>query len=124
VVQAFDKMFHSRIRRLGLPEGGDLTIRMYTVAKAEFNNRIMRDFKNNGQQFAVAVFPGDELDSPEAGIEEGHMKFSNDDILQCFESTVSRILELIREQIRTVRAQDRGLKVNHLKNTLPVSCDC
>jgi len=48
----------------------------------DFENRIKADFRNNNQKWAVDV--GIEAEFPEAGIEEGYMTFTNEEILQCF----------------------------------------
>ena len=50
------------------------------------------------------------LEFPEAGIEEGYMTFTNEEILQCFEPVVNRILELVRNQIIAIQAQNRTLQ--------------
>jgi hypothetical protein len=76
----------------------------------DFENRIKGDFRNNGQKWAVDV--GIELEWPEAGIEEGYMCFNNEEILMCFEPVVNRILELTRNQIIAIQAQNRSVKVS------------
>jgi len=53
---------------------------------------------------------GIEAEFPEAGIEEGYMTFTNEEILQCFEPVVNRILELVRNQIIAIQAQNRSLQ--------------
>ena len=62
------------------------------------------------QKWAVDV--GIEAEFPEAGIEEGYMTFTNEEILQCFEPVVNRILELVRNQIIAIQAQNRSLQVS------------
>ncbi|KAF5130757.1 Heat shock protein 12B [Metarhizium anisopliae] len=57
-----------------------------------------------------AVDVGIEAEFPEAGIEEGYMTFTNEEILQCFEPVVNRILELVRNQIIAIQAQNRTLQ--------------
>jgi hypothetical protein len=74
----------------------------------DFENRIKADFRNNNQKWAVDV--GIEAEFPEAGIEEGYMTFTNEEILQCFEPVVNRILELVRNQIIAIQAQNRTLQ--------------
>jgi len=81
----------------------------------DFENRIKADFRNNGSKWAVDV--GIEAEFPEAGIEEGYMSFSNEEILQCFEPVVNRILELVRNQIIAIQAQNRALQVRLCCNT-------
>jgi len=77
----------------------------------DFENRIKADFRNNLQKWAVDV--GIETDFPEAGIEEGYMTFTNDEILLCFEPVVNRILEMIQNQIVAVQAQNGQLQVSN-----------
>jgi hypothetical protein len=76
----------------------------------DFENRIKADFRNDGQKWAVDV--GIDAEFPEAGIEDGYMIFSNEEILQCFEPVMNRILELVRNQIIAIEAQNRPLKVS------------
>ncbi|PQE24450.1 Heat shock 70 kDa 12A protein [Rutstroemia sp. NJR-2017a BBW] len=59
---------------------------------------------------AGSVDVGIEAEFPEAGIEEGYMTFTNEEILQCFEPVVNRILELVRNQIIAIQAQNRTLQ--------------
>jgi hypothetical protein len=40
------------------------------------------------------------------------MTFTNEEILQCFEPVVNRILELVRNQIIAIQAQNRSLQVS------------
>ena len=75
----------------------------------EFDNRIKYEFRNNGQKWAVDV--GIEAEIPEADINEGYMVWTNEEILQCFEPVVNRILELTQNQIIAVQAIGRQLKV-------------
>jgi len=83
--------------------------RVYSKCIMDFENRIKTDFRNNGQKWAVDV--GIEADYPEADLEEGYMTFTNDEIFQCFEPVINRILELIRDQVAQVQAQNATLKV-------------
>ena len=81
----------------------------------DFENRIKAQFRNDGSQWAVDV--GIEAAFPEAGIEDGYMAFSNEEILQCFEPVVKRILELVRQQITAIQAVNRQLQVRYLPST-------
>lgn len=95
---------------MGLPEGSKTAGRVYAKCIMDFENRIKRDFRNNGQKWAVEV--GMEEFFPKAGIEEGYMVFNNEEILMCFEPVVNRILELTRNQIIAIQAQNRSVKVS------------
>ena len=89
--------------------------KFYAKCIMDFENRIKSDFRNNGQKWAVDV--GIEAEFPEAGIEEGYMTFTNEEILQCFEPVVNRILELVRNQIIAIQAQNRTLQVKILNHS-------
>lgn len=93
-----------------LPDGSRTAGKVYAKCIMDFENRIKADFRNNGQKWAVDV--GIEADFPEAGIEEGYMTFTNEEILQCFEPVVNRILELVRNQIIAIQAQNRSLQAS------------
>lgn len=105
----FSNILRARIRKMNLPDGSRTAGRVYAKCIMDFENRIKADFRNNGQKWAVDV--GIEADYPDAGIEEGYMTFTNEEILQCFEPVVNRILELVRNQIIAIQAQNRLLQV-------------
>ncbi|EEH44464.2 uncharacterized protein PADG_00753 [Paracoccidioides brasiliensis Pb18] len=104
----FSNILRAKIRKMKLPDGSRTAGRVYAKCIMDFENRIKADFRNNGQKWAVDV--GIEADFPEAGIEEGYMTFTNEEILQCFEPVVNRILELVRNQIIAIQAQNRALQ--------------
>ncbi|KIW05008.1 uncharacterized protein PV09_04165 [Verruconis gallopava] len=104
----FSNILRAKIRKMKLPDGSRTAGKVYAKCIMDFENRIKADFRNNGQKWAVDV--GIEAEFPEAGIEEGYMTFTNEEILQCFEPVVNRILELVRNQIIAIQAQNRGLQ--------------
>ncbi|KAL1979202.1 hypothetical protein VTN96DRAFT_6513 [Rasamsonia emersonii] len=104
----FSNILRAKIRKMKLPDGSRTAGKVYAKCIMDFENRIKADFRNNGQKWAVDV--GIEADFPEAGIEEGYMTFTNEEILQCFEPVVNRILELVRNQIIAIQAQNRSLQ--------------
>ncbi|EGD90832.1 hypothetical protein H112_01415 [Trichophyton rubrum D6] len=104
----FSNILRTKIRKMKLPDGSRTAGKVYAKCIMDFENRIKADFRNNGQKWAVDV--GIEADFPEAGIEEGYMTFTNEEILQCFEPVVNRILELVRNQIIAIQAQNRPLQ--------------
>ncbi|EEQ33710.1 conserved hypothetical protein [Microsporum canis CBS 113480] len=104
----FSNILRAKIRKMKLPDGSRTAGKVYAKCIMDFENRIKADFRNNGQKWAVDV--GIEADFPEAGIEEGYMTFTNEEILQCFEPVVNRILELVRNQIIAIQAQNRPLQ--------------
>jgi Hsp70 protein len=105
----FSNILRAKIRKMKLPDGSRTAGKVYAKCIMDFENRIKADFRNNGQKWAVDV--GIEAEFPEAGIEEGYMTFTNEEILQCFEPVVNRILELVRNQIIAIQAQNRNLQV-------------
>lgn len=105
----FSNILRAKIRKMKLPDGSKTAGRVYAKCIMDFENRIKADFRHNGQKWAVDV--GIEAEFPEAGIEEGYMTFTNEEILQCFEPVVNRILELVRSQIIAIQAQNRLLQV-------------
>ncbi|KAL1953029.1 hypothetical protein VTO42DRAFT_3757 [Malbranchea cinnamomea] len=104
----FSNILRAKIRKMKLPDGSRTAGKVYAKCIMDFENRIKADFRNNGQKWAVDV--GIEADFPEAGIEEGYMTFTNEEILQCFEPVVNRIIELVRNQIIAIQAQNRPLQ--------------
>jgi hypothetical protein len=108
----FSNILRAKIRKMKLPDGSKTAGKVYAKCIMDFENRIKADFRNNGQKWAVDV--GIEAEYPEAGIEEGYMTFTNEEILQCFEPVVNRILELVRNQIIAIQAQNRALQVSKL----------
>ncbi|KAI9701193.1 MAG: hypothetical protein M1836_001862 [Candelina mexicana] len=104
----FSNILRAKIRKMKLPDGSKTAGKVYAKCIMDFENRIKADFRNNGQKWAVDV--GIEAEFPEAGIEEGYMTFTNEEILQCFEPVVNRILELVRNQIIAIQAQNRQLQ--------------
>ncbi|KAL2838888.1 hypothetical protein BJY01DRAFT_219624 [Aspergillus pseudoustus] len=104
----FSNILRAKIRKMKLPDGSRTAGKVYAKCIMDFENRIKADFRNNGQKWAVDV--GIEADFPDAGIEEGYMTFTNEEILQCFEPVVNRILELVRNQIIAIQAQNRNLQ--------------
>jgi actin-like ATPase involved in cell morphogenesis len=105
----FSNILRAKIRKMKLPDGSKTAGKVYAKCIMDFENRIKADFRNNGQKWAVDV--GIEAEFPDAGIEEGYMTFTNEEILQCFEPVVNRILELVRNQIIAIQAQNRSLQV-------------
>ncbi|TKA23757.1 hypothetical protein B0A50_07039 [Salinomyces thailandicus] len=104
----FSNILRAKIRKMKLQDGSKTAGKVYAKCIMDFENRIKADFRNNGQKWAVDV--GIEAEFPDAGIEEGYMTFTNEEILQCFEPVVNRILELVRNQIIAIQAQNRMLQ--------------
>ncbi|KAF2815673.1 uncharacterized protein BDZ99DRAFT_432368 [Mytilinidion resinicola] len=104
----FSNILRGKIRKMGLPDGSKTAGKIYAKSIMEFENRIRTDFRNNGQKWAADV--GIEAEFPEAGIEEGYMTFTNEEILASFEPVVERIFSLINNQIIAIQACNINLK--------------
>lgn len=108
----FSNILRAKIRKMNLPEGSKTAAKVYTKCLMDFENRIKRDFCNNSQKWAVDV--GIEAEYPEISIVEGYMTFTNEEILQCIEPVVSRILELVRNQINQIIELNHKLQVSNV----------
>ena len=104
----FSKFLRAKIRKMKLSDGFRPVSRVYANCVIYFENFIKAGFRNNGQKWAVDV-------GFEPGIEDGYMIFTNEDILQCFEPVVNRIVELVRNQIDAIQAQNRNLQASPTK---------
>jgi len=107
----FSNILRAKIKKMNLPEGSKAVGRVYARCIMDFENRIKAQFRADGSQWAVDV--GIEAAFPAAGIEDGYMTFTNDEILQCFDPVVKRILELVRQQINAIQTANRQLQVCH-----------
>jgi hypothetical protein len=67
-----------------------------------FSGWIHAGFSNNGQSWSVEIFPGSDYDIPGAGIYEGHITFSNEEVLSLFEPVSHGLLELVRRQLLAI----------------------
>jgi hypothetical protein len=103
-------MLRAKIRKMKLPAVSKTAGRVFSKCIMDFENRIKNEFRNNGQKWAVDV--GIEGDFLEAGIDEGYMTFTNQEILQTFEPVIDRILEMTRNQIHAVQSQNKTLQVS------------
>ena len=108
----FSNIVITKIRKMKLPDGHKTSGKVYAKCMLEFEHRIKQDFCNNGQRWAVDV--GIEIELPEASIEEGYMVFTNEEIQQCFEPVVNRILGLVRNQIDAIMELNQKLQVSNI----------
>jgi hypothetical protein len=96
---------------MALPDSSKTAARVYAKCVIDFEYRIKKDFRNNGQSWTVDV--GIKTDFPEAGIAKGQTIYTNKEILTCFEPVLDRILEMIQNQIIAIEARSGTLKVCH-----------
>ncbi|KAK9458039.1 hypothetical protein V1511DRAFT_455245 [Dipodascopsis uninucleata] len=84
--------------------------------KDKIRRRCREDFERikigfgNKSEIDWSIDVGMEVDFEEANIIEGNIIFSNDDILLAYNPIVRRIVELVRDQITAVQAQNKFLK--------------
>ncbi|KAK9474219.1 uncharacterized protein V1510DRAFT_306418 [Dipodascopsis tothii] len=78
----------------------------------EFASVIKPKFKNRGEgeDIFIDVGLGEDVSYPEADIEDGYMKFTNAEILSAFTNVVTTIVQLVRDQIAAVEAQNKPLR--------------
>jgi hypothetical protein len=112
----FSNILLAKIQEMKLPDTSHTADKVYADCMMDFENRIKSDFRNNGQRWAVDV--GIEAEFPKADLEEGYMLFTNEEILQCFDPVVTKILEMMDNQVAAIEAQDRKLQVLILDSKL------
>ncbi|KAI5461571.1 hypothetical protein BGZ63DRAFT_444178 [Mariannaea sp. PMI_226] len=105
--RSFSNYLQTKIRKMNLPDGSVTASKVYTKCMIEFDSRIKVDFARTGKNWVVDV--GLEKDYPDAGIEGGYMTFSDEEISQCFDPVLFRILELVRSQILNIQSRNYTL---------------
>ncbi|KAL5609555.1 hypothetical protein FOVSG1_004236 [Fusarium oxysporum f. sp. vasinfectum] len=76
-----------------LPDGSKIARKVYAKCISDFERRIMIEFRNNGQEWDIDV--AIETEFPEAGIKEGYMSYTNDEILSCFQPVTDGITAMM-----------------------------
>jgi hypothetical protein len=105
----FSRILRRKIQRMRLSDGHRTADRIYLKATGEFEHQMKLQFRDDGREWLVNV--GTETDYPEAGIKGSDMIFTNEEILSCFQPTITRILEMINHQIDQVWKHNRFLQV-------------
>ncbi|PNP82765.1 hypothetical protein FNYG_03996 [Fusarium nygamai] len=93
IAQNFAGIVRTRVRRMRLPNGSRIANKVYTKCVSDFEERIMSDFRNNGQEWEIDVVL--ETQFPEAGIKDGYMTYTNDEILSCFQPVMDGIAAMM-----------------------------
>lgn len=112
VTRNFSYFLQDRIKRkLKLPEGSKTAGRTYAKGMIDFHTRIKHSFSDDGSTWAVDV--GLFADYPDAGIdrESGCMAITNQTMLACYDPPVNRVIELMMDQLASVRKQHPGTRV-------------
>lgn len=109
-------MVRAKIKHMRLPDGSRIARRVYGKCIDDFEDRILPDFRNNGQEWDVDV--AIETEFPDAGIKNGFMTYTNDEILSCFQPVMDRITDMIARAIGVVFKIGNVLEVSSSTYTL------
>ncbi|KAL7765857.1 hypothetical protein ACKLNR_003773 [Fusarium oxysporum f. sp. zingiberi] len=93
IAQKFAEIVRTKIDRMRLPDGSKTARKVYAKCIGDFERRIMLEFRNNGQEWDIDV--AIETEFPEAGIKEGYMTYTNDEILSCFQPVTDGITAMM-----------------------------
>jgi hypothetical protein len=85
---------------------------LYRKNIMDFENRIKRVVSNNGETFSVSLDMKEAVDYPAAGIKDGHMLWTNEEILPVSTPVVDRNIELIASQMDAVELRGRSVEVS------------
>ncbi|KAF5571386.1 hypothetical protein FPHYL_503 [Fusarium phyllophilum] len=107
IAQNFSEIAGTRVRRMRLPDGSRIANKVYTKCVSDFEERIMSDFRNNGQEWDIDV--GLETEFPEAGIKGGYMIYTNDEILSCFQPVMDGITAMMAHIIGDTLVKSNSL---------------
>ncbi|RKK86208.1 hypothetical protein BFJ69_g1161 [Fusarium oxysporum] len=93
IAQKFAEIVRTKIDRMRLPDGSKTARKVYAKCIGDFERRIILEFRNNGQEWDIDV--AIETEFPEAGIKEGYMTYTNDEILSCFQPVTDGITAMM-----------------------------
>ncbi|KAI3588058.1 hypothetical protein IWW34DRAFT_798022 [Fusarium oxysporum f. sp. albedinis] len=93
ISQKFAEIVRTKIDRMRLPDGSKTARKVYAKCIGDFERRIMIEFRNSGQEWNIDV--AIETEFSEAGIKEGYMTFTNDEILSCFQPVTDGITAMM-----------------------------
>lgn len=105
----FSILLRDRISKMRLDEGSKIAQKVHLKCLQDFETRIKTHFRNNGNAWAIDLGLG--KDYLEAGIVEGYMMFTDEEILECFKPVVERVTGLVRSQIIDILSGNRHLQV-------------
>lgn len=105
----FRDILRAKLKNMKFPEGSKAIAKVCKKCFIDFEDRIKREFGNTGQDWMVEV--GILIDCPDVSTEDGCMRFTNDEIPQCFDMVIRRILEMMENQVLTIKAQNQQLQV-------------
>ncbi|KAF4451643.1 hypothetical protein F53441_5322 [Fusarium austroafricanum] len=100
----FGSIVRAKVRRMRLPDGTRTAAKAYSRCIADFERRIMPEFRHNGEEWAIDV--GITMDFPEADISDGFMTYTNDEISECFQPVTDGIGNMLIDAISEVFRMD------------------
>ncbi|KAF5674405.1 hypothetical protein FCIRC_7796 [Fusarium circinatum] len=108
IAQNFAEIARTRVRRMQIPASPRLSNKVYTKCISDFDERIMPEFRNNGQEWDIDV--AIETEFPEAGIKGGYMTYTNDEILSCFQPVMDGMTAMMAYTIREVLKSSNSIE--------------
>ncbi|KAF5609786.1 uncharacterized protein FSUBG_3783 [Fusarium subglutinans] len=108
IAQNFADIARTRVRRMRLPDGSRIANKVYTKCVSEFEQRIMSEFRNNGQEWDIDV--AIETEFLEAGIKGGYMTYTNGEILSCFQPVLDDIIAMMAYTIGEVLKSSNSIE--------------
>ncbi|CZR38248.1 uncharacterized protein FPRO_06561 [Fusarium proliferatum ET1] len=100
IAHRFAQMARTKIKRMRLPDSSRLARRVFGKCIDDFEDRILSEFRNNGQEWDIDVAV--EAEFPDAGIKNGFMTYTNDEILSCFQPVIDGITTMMAHAIGEV----------------------
>ena len=116
----FSSILRSRIKKMTLPSRSRTAGKVYALSMRDFNQRIRTAFNGDGGSWVIDVKI--EADFPDAGIEDGRMSFTREEILVCFDPVITRICELLDEQADRIAFEGGLGAINELKVKYYLPC--
>lgn len=78
-----------------------------------FEDKLKRDFVDDKQAECISCPIGGLADDPVAGVSDGCISLSREDMLGIFDPVINLIIPLVQDQIDTIEQQDQlGLQVS------------
>ncbi|KAG4269205.1 hypothetical protein FPRO04_12194 [Fusarium proliferatum] len=97
IAQRFAEVVRTKIKGMRLPDGSRIARKVYAKCIDDFENRILSDFRNNGQEWDVDV--AIETEFPDLRIKDGFMTYTNGEILSCFQPLLDRITTIMAHAV-------------------------
>lgn len=105
----FGNLVRRKMREMKLRQGSSIEGTVWALTYDDFEHRIKASFQNTGENFSLHV----KLEDATADIKDGYMTWTNEELLECFNPVVDRIIELIASQVETIQKRRMPLEVFH-----------